>query len=224
MKKFLILLIVVIIIGVLWWLVSPFFINKNIDEDFPVVQTGTGSLPSITIPSETEIAQMSQAQRDVAEKELVEAYRNVPDTRVDEAVPEMMSSFSLQNQIQQEEVSITSNPPQGPTIFKSGSFVGADRIHQAGGLASIITQGAQSILRFENFSVTNGPQLRVYLSTTENPTNRDGLGDFIDLGKLKGNVGNQNYIIPDDVDLSQYNSVVIYCKPFHVVFGSASLR
>jgi hypothetical protein len=43
------------------------------------------------------------------------------------------------------------------------------------------------------------------------------------LGPLKGNIGNQNYAIPEDVDLSQFSSVVIYCKPFHVVFSYATL-
>jgi hypothetical protein len=47
--------------------------------------------------------------------------------------------------------------------------------------------------------------------------------DYIDLGFLKGNIGDQNYDLPAGVDLSQYNSVVIYCLPFHVVFSTATL-
>ena len=49
-------------------------------------------------------------------------------------------------------------------------------------------------------------------------------GDYIDLGKIKGNIGNQNYPLPAGVDPSMFNSVVIYCKPFHVVFSVASLN
>ncbi len=48
--------------------------------------------------------------------------------------------------------------------------------------------------------------------------------DMIDLGSLKGNVGDQNYEIPADVDLSEYQSIVIYCQPFHVVFSIATLN
>ena len=49
------------------------------------------------------------------------------------------------------------------------------------------------------------------------------LPGYLDLGKLKGNRGNQNYPIPADVDISIFNSVVIYCKPFAVVFSVATL-
>ena len=55
------------------------------------------------------------------------------------------------------------------------------------------------------------------------PADRDELGDYIDLGSLKGNIGNQNYEIPAGTDLSQYQSIVIYCQPFHVVFATATL-
>ena len=47
---------------------------------------------------------------------------------------------------------------------------------------------------------------------------------YIDLGKLKGNRGNQNYPIPDDADIGSYRSVVVYCKPFSVIFSVASLQ
>jgi hypothetical protein len=56
------------------------------------------------------------------------------------------------------------------------------------------------------------------------PADRSDVGeDYLDLGSLKGNQGNQNYEIPEGVDLSEYNGVVIYCLPFHVVFATATL-
>ena len=74
--------------------------------------------------------------------------------------------------------------------------------------------------------MTNGPALHVYLSRHEDPDSPGEVKDlgFVDLGDLKGNRGNQNYPIPSDVDIAGYNSVVIYCKPFNVVFSVASLR
>ena len=82
------------------------------------------------------------------------------------------------------------------------------------------------LLRLENFSVTNGPNLHVILTPRQNPTNRNDVmaAGYVDLGKIKGNVGNQNYEIPDDVDISNIESVVIYCVPFSVVFSVASLQ
>ncbi len=110
---------------------------------------------------------------------------------------------------------------QGITAVLSGTFTDADAAHKGSGTATIYQQGEERILRFQNFSVTNGPDLHVLLSTSANPT--DDIGEYIDLGKLKGNIGDQNYTIPADIDLSQYQSLIIYCQPFSVVFSTAAL-
>ena len=81
-------------------------------------------------------------------------------------------------------------------------------------------QGDTRILRLEDFMVTNGPDLHVLL--VENV--EGDMGNYIDLGSLKGNIGAQNYEIPADVDLSQFSGVMIYCQPFHVVFSTAPLQ
>jgi hypothetical protein len=106
-----------------------------------------------------------------------------------------------------------------PDILRTGSFVGAgDGIHNAEGIAKIIPlQDGSSILRLENLRVTNGPDLYVYLSPDKSAS------DFINIGKLKANNGNQNYEILKEIDLSKYNTVLIWCRPFSVLFGSAEL-
>jgi Electron transfer DM13 len=63
----------------------------------------------------------------------------------------------------------------------------------------------------------NGPDLYVYLST-----NKD-ISDIVNLGRLKGNIGNQNYPIPTGTDISKYNTVLIWCHAYSVLFGSAFL-
>jgi hypothetical protein len=79
------------------------------------------------------------------------------------------------------------------------------------------------MLRFEDFRVTNGPDLYVYLSQNPKPTrDESSLGAFIDLGKLKGNSGNQNYEITEDI--TGYNTAVIWCKRFGVLFSFAVLQ
>jgi hypothetical protein len=60
--------------------------------------------------------------------------------------------------------------------------------------------------------------LYVYLATDKSAS------DFVDLGVLKANIGNQNYEIPEGTDLAKYKTVVIWCKAFSVLFGSADLR
>jgi hypothetical protein len=102
----------------------------------------------------------------------------------------------------------------------SGNFVGVgDGIHDAKGKAKVISlEDRSNVLRLENFQSTNGPDLYVYLATDEKAT------DYVSLGRLKANNGNQNYNIPDGTDLSRYDSVLIWCKQFSVLFGSAELN
>lgn len=109
---------------------------------------------------------------------------------------------------------------QQPMSALSGEFVGAgDGIHNAEGIAKeIILEDGSEFIRFENFKVTNGPDLFVYLATDNSAS------DFIDIGKLKANNGNQNYQVPDGTDLAKYDTVLIWCKAFSVLFGSAELK
>ena len=109
----------------------------------------------------------------------------------------------------------------------TGSFRDADRFHNGSGSATIYAiSDDEYLLRVEEFRVTNGPALHVLLSAHPDPRSRSEVKDdgYIDLGKLKGNVGNQNYPVPAGVDVSQYRSVVIYCKPFQVIFSVAPLN
>ena len=74
--------------------------------------------------------------------------------------------------------------------------------------------------------MTNRPNLRVILSPNANPESSFEVleAGFIEMSKLKGNIGNQSYPLPSGIDMSPFNSVVIYCKPFRVVFAVAPLN
>ena len=98
----------------------------------------------------------------------------------------------------------------------------ADRFHQGSGEATIYRAPDGSyLLRLENVKATNGPDLHVVSSTHPAPQSRDDVHQpgYLDLDLLKGDVGNQNYEIPADVDVGALASGVIYCAPFHVVFA-----
>lgn len=113
-------------------------------------------------------------------------------------------------------------PPDTPTALATGTFMDADNFHKGSGTATLYALAdGSNVVRLEDFEVTNGPDLHVLLSTSDDPA--VDLGDYLDLGSLKGNVGNQNYDIPVGVDVSVYRSVIIYCDPFHVLFASAEL-
>jgi hypothetical protein len=80
------------------------------------------------------------------------------------------------------------------------------------------------VLRFEDLKTSEGPDVRVYLSARDADAAKAGLGDgALELGKLKGNLGNQNYTVPAGTDLSRFHSVVIWCERFSVSFGAADL-
>lgn len=117
---------------------------------------------------------------------------------------------------------------EAPVIAASGTFTQIDVLHGAQGTATIYQMPDNSkILRFENFRVINGPDLRVVISASAAPRTREEveLNDLdLELGALKGNIGNQNYEIPAQVDLSLYQSVVIYCRAYNVVFSTAQLK
>ncbi len=80
-------------------------------------------------------------------------------------------------------------------------------------------------MRFEDFEVLNGPQLHVWLVPVDPVPNTVGveISGYVDLGPLKGNIGNQNYDIPDGLALDDFASVVIWCVPFRVPFNAAPL-
>jgi len=93
-----------------------------------------------------------------------------------------------------------------------------DGIHDAKGNALVVPlENSQQILRLEDFSSTNGPDLYVYLASDTDAS------DYVSLGRLKANNGNQNYDITEGTDLAKYDTVLIWCKQFSVLFGSAEL-
>ena len=129
------------------------------------------------------------------------------------------SAITTETIKQQQQQQHQSNTTTAHNIM-TGSFIGAgDGFHNAEGLARVIPLGdGNTILRLENFKSTNGPNVHLYLATDKAATN------FIDLGRLKANNGNQNYNIPHGTDLAKYNMVLIWCKDFSVLFGSAQLK
>ena len=119
----------------------------------------------------------------------------------------------------------TSSPsPARPTELARGTFVSQE--HETSGTATVVelADGSRT-LRLEGFSTSNGPDLHVWLSEKQAGGNwfKYGGGRKAQLGELKANRGNHNYAIPADVELDGLRSVVIWCKRFHVAFGSAPL-
>lgn len=169
MKKLIIGVVAAVIIGAGWWLGSPLFLDKDVNED----------LPGVSTESENE---ESETKDDVG-----------------------------------QDHTETERPVETTEVYK-GNFKDADEKHKASGTVKTINADDGTYLRFEEFNATNGPDLYVYLAREGQPT-KEG----IELGKLKGNKGDQNYQIPEGIDLTEFNTVVIWCKAFDEDFGYALL-
>jgi hypothetical protein len=206
--------IVIIIVGAgAFYLVSPLFTSTEVNEPLPTSAVQSESFQRFIEMNEEEKLQVAKQMSSQERDEIMSAA-----TKVNNSIDEPMDQALLeQQQPQPQNTTSTTNTKQN--ILRTGSFVGVgDGIHNAEGIAKVIPlEGGSYILRLENLHVTNGPDLYVYLATDKTAS------DFVSLGKLKANNGNQNYDIPSETDLTRYDTVLIWCRPFSVLFGSAEL-
>jgi hypothetical protein len=121
----------------------------------------------------------------------------------------------------------STSAPAGPVTLASGGLISHE--HATSGTVKLVrlTDGSH-VVRVEDLDTSNGPDLRVWL--TDAPVKRGTAGwhvfddgEYVSLGKLKGNKGSQNYTVPADIDPSRFTSVSIWCDRFDVSFGAAEL-
>lgn len=108
--------------------------------------------------------------------------------------------------------------------LESGTFYGI--MHPTAGTATIYRMGDGShILRLTHFKTSNGPDVHIYMVAAGDARDNASVerAGFIDLGVMKGNIGDQNYALGPEVDLSKYRAVAVWCKRFSVNFGVAPL-
>ena len=202
-------IIVLPIVALAWWLLSPLLVDQTVEEELPFAVQAV-------VPGDMTRAEVEDVMAGMAKL-----------TRpVDEPMPDRMMMGAEDGS---GGSSTTAAPDSSGTavVLSKGTFQDADRFHQGSGQAAIYRgPDGSHLLRLENFQVTNGPDLHVILSPSPVPESRDDVHQpgYLDLGSLKGNVGNQNYEIPADADVKALSSVVIYCSPFHVVFSVALLK
>jgi hypothetical protein len=114
------------------------------------------------------------------------------------------------------------NEPIDKTEFMEegmGMFVDLNTGHAVMGDVSFLANAAgKRVLRFEDFSIVNGPDVNVYLSKTPE------FKDVIDLGDLKGTQGSMNYDLDPAVDTKEYKYVLVWCVKFAVLFGYAEVK
>jgi Electron transfer DM13 len=148
------------------------------------------------------------------------------DHRVDEALPAAQAPPATGD----GKGGSQADQPTTPTARRAPVTLAAGVLrslgHPTSGRAVVLDVGdGRRFLRLDDLHTSNGPDLFVYLSATPAGGRRDTFDDdFVSLGRLKGNQGDQNYQIGADVDLRRYQSVVIWCRRFTYAFGAAPLR
>ena len=183
-------------LAVVWFLASPLFIDRTVDEDLDFLLEDGGI-------DMQRVMSMPISRRQDMMQTIMEAAAGARD------------------------LSATEEMPSGsPEIVARGRFIDADSVHRGSGEAVLYAlQDGSHVVRFEDFRTTNGPDLVVYLAKHPQPTRAADVVDngYVSLGNLKGNVGSQNYAIPAGTDIAEYNSVVIWCELFGVLFSPAAL-
>lgn len=117
-------------------------------------------------------------------------------------------------------------PTASAASNKLASGLFHDGAHETKGTATVFQLAdGKKTLRLTGFATSNGPDLHVYLVAADDVKDSDMVtkAGFVDVGSLKGNIGDQNYDLPANTDLSKYRAVTIWCKRFGVNFGTAPL-
>ena len=127
---------------------------------------------------------------------------------LDKKVSETMEDIEVMTPVDSEQI-----------VVAQGNFKDADNFHKGEGAVKLIKSGDKYFVRFEDdFKVTNGPDLFVYFG-------RDGkYTSEARIGALKGNIGGQNYEVPEGISPEDYNEIWVWCRAFSTSFSSAVLR
>ena len=239
--------IVIPLAALAWWLGSPLFIDEVVDEPFP--RAAMAVIPDDMTAEEVEQKMMEAEAVDTP------AYEDMPETQPAPPTTTPATTTTYESgatdgsgttegsgttdeetattttaappATEEATTTPTTRPPQArPVALATGALMDADSFHKGSGQVTLYRlEDGTNLVRMEDISVTNGPQLHVLLAPIPSVDSRDDLqaAGYIDLGPLKGNKGSQNYEVPPDYQIPEEMTVVIYCVPFHVVFATAPL-
>ncbi|MEM9040199.1 MAG: DM13 domain-containing protein, partial [Actinomycetota bacterium] len=202
-----------------WWLLSPYFIDDVVDEDFSTSIAEQAPLmddpPAAPAepPAEPEADPSADADPPAADA-----------AEVDDSTAAEPDEEATDDQPAAAEPPPETVPPEptGPVLLGLGQFVGLAGHEGTGDAGLFRNPDGSLILRFENFDIENGPDLEVYWVPGADQTSLpDG---SIHLGALKGNIGDQNYELPAGTELAPgpYTALV-WCEAFSVEFVGATI-
>ena len=139
----------------------------------------------------------------------------VNDDALNHMDEEMKEEFMDQMKEMEDKIMVAEEAVPVSSVLSQGNFF--PFAHGVEGKALLIENDDKKILRFEDFETLNGPNLHIYLSASKDDT------DFVDLGEIKATKGNVNYELDPNIDTEKYNTVLVWCVPFKVLFSYAEL-
>ncbi|MFF4603673.1 DM13 domain-containing protein [Streptomyces sp. NPDC001339] len=158
---------------------------------------------------------------------LFQPWKAFTKNEVNEALPVATAPSAPAGSPKQPDSSRQTDPSRNADLSRNALAQGRFVTHEhatSGTARTVRLADGGHVLRLEDLKTSDGPDVRVYLSTREADAVKTGLGDgALELGKLKGNLGNQNYAVPAGTDLSKFRSAVLWCQRFSVSFGAADL-
>lgn len=207
--RLLLIVLVGVIAGAVWTFPSwrGYFRDTRVDEAFP----------GLALDLQDEFLALPLEER--------QALLDLRDEDADMALEMVQVAVQGSEDAPEAEQEMTEEM-ETATVLSSGSFIEIDALHWGEGTATIYQlPNQQRVLRFQDYASARGGDVHVYLSRDPEPRTAVEVGiDFLDLGTLKGNIGNQNYNLPATLDLTGYRSVVVFCRQFNTVITAASLR
>jgi hypothetical protein len=201
---------VVLAVVLVWFQPQTLLYDTVVEDDFPTP----------TAAAEEDAAAPDATTGDDAGQDAAEEGVAAEDAATDETAADGVDT--------DDAATPGTDPPQvdEPVALLTGTFDSRNRYTVTGGATAYELPDGTRILRLEGFESTNGPDLFVYLTVGDasEPSDAALAAEHVDLGFLRGNVGNQNYDIPTDVDLERFDTVVIWCRRFGTAFGAADIR
>ena len=229
MFKLIKIIFIVAILALTWWLLSPLFVEKKVDNqlepkvesalNFVLEKAGEGLQKAGEKLQDTNV---SDLKKKIAElKASMDNGSNLNEQIIDE---ETMNKF-IEEMTKTEDKSVDEKELESEAlkVLASGKLKTV-AYEGTGDVRVIHLKESEVVVRLENLNILNGPDLHVVLSKLNDVEKTGHLGDYVELRELKGNKGNQNYLVPGGVNIVGYHSVVIFSKTFGVVFNSANLE
>lgn len=235
-----------------WWLLSPYFIDDVVDEEFSTsisAQAGLGAdtaqSPGATAvddattdeagpSSDDATSGAGERAGDTGDGDDSDTSRGAPDEASgseaaagrdasDTETAGADATASEQTASEAVEPAAVEPPaPTGPVLLGAGQFVGLAGHFGTGDAGVFENPDGSLVLRFENFDIQNGPDLEVYLVPGADQTSL--AAGSIHLGALKGNIGDQNYELPAGIELAPgAYTALVWCEAFSVEFVGATI-